>query len=116
MVEHGYPGWRQTTVAKTEAAQRPLRVNELVSLAAILNARVEELILPSAYRDLTATEARKRRRDLSASVMQLDQDIVRKKEQIAALSEEHDDLIYSRNEHAWILRLLEQRLAFEPPE
>jgi hypothetical protein len=32
----GYPDWRQTTIAKTEAAQRPLRLNELVALARIL--------------------------------------------------------------------------------
>lgn len=36
--------WQQTTVAKTEAARRPLRVNELVDLARILNVSPGDLI------------------------------------------------------------------------
>lgn len=116
MVERGYQGWRQTTVAKTEAAQRPLRVNELVSLAAILDVSVEELIAPSSYRDLTATEARKKLTELRAQLIQLDEEIVQVKDRIAALAEEHDALTYSRNELAWIMKLLEQRLDFEPTD
>lgn len=34
MIQRGFP-WRQSMAAKTEAAQRPVRVNELVALADI---------------------------------------------------------------------------------
>jgi transcriptional regulator with XRE-family HTH domain len=36
--------WIQTTVAKTEAADRPLRVNEVADLAKILGVRVPHLV------------------------------------------------------------------------
>jgi transcriptional regulator with XRE-family HTH domain len=41
--------WHQTTVAKTEAAGRPLRVNEVVDLAAVLRVTVWELIGPPQH-------------------------------------------------------------------
>jgi transcriptional regulator with XRE-family HTH domain len=40
--------WIQTTVAKTEAADRPLRVNELADLARVLDVRVPELVSTDA--------------------------------------------------------------------
>lgn len=36
--------WRQTTVAKTETAQRPLRVNEATALAAVLDVDWHEMV------------------------------------------------------------------------
>jgi transcriptional regulator with XRE-family HTH domain len=36
--------WLQTTVAKTEAADRPLRLNEVADLAKILGVRVPDLV------------------------------------------------------------------------
>lgn len=39
MADTGF-SWRQTTVAKTEGADRPIRVNELVHLAAIFGSTV----------------------------------------------------------------------------
>ena len=35
----GYASWHQTTIAKIEGAQRPLRVRELVALAGVLPCR-----------------------------------------------------------------------------
>lgn len=116
MAEHGHRGWRQTTVAKTEAAQRPLRVNELVSLAAILDVRLEKLVAPSWYRDMAVTEVRERLTDLRAHMAKLDEDIAQARKQIAELGEEIDGLTYSRNEASWMIRLLEQRLALETSE
>lgn len=43
MSEFGYP-WRQSTVAKTEAAERPIRVNELWSLAIALGVSTGDLL------------------------------------------------------------------------
>jgi transcriptional regulator with XRE-family HTH domain len=44
----GHP-WHQTTVVKTEAAGRPLRVNEVTDLAAVLGVSVWELMGPQVY-------------------------------------------------------------------
>jgi transcriptional regulator with XRE-family HTH domain len=46
MRRQGFP-WRQTTVAKTEAASRPLRVDELVALAQILNVDIKDMLNPT---------------------------------------------------------------------
>jgi transcriptional regulator with XRE-family HTH domain len=40
----GY-GWLQTTVTKTEAADRPIRLNEAVSLAALLELGVDDVLM-----------------------------------------------------------------------
>lgn len=42
---------RQSTIAKIEAAQRPVRVNEAVMLAAILRATVDDLLSEPGQRD-----------------------------------------------------------------
>ncbi|MFI5803001.1 helix-turn-helix domain-containing protein [Streptomyces sp. NPDC051561] len=43
MATKGYQ-WRQTTVAKTEAADRPIRVNEVQGLASIFGVTVSDLM------------------------------------------------------------------------
>jgi len=43
MVEAGFT-WRQTTVAKTEAAERPVPVAELVALARLFETPIPELL------------------------------------------------------------------------
>lgn len=43
MHEKGY-SWRQTTVAKTEAADRPIRVNEVQGLAIVFGVTVNDLL------------------------------------------------------------------------
>ena len=43
MAAYGYD-WHQTLVAKTEAAQRPLRLNEAADLAALFGASLESLL------------------------------------------------------------------------
>lgn len=116
MVERGHAGWRQTTVAKTEAAQRPLRVNELVSLAEILDASLEKLVAPSFYRDMTVPAAREMLSELKSQVAQMDMEIAQVTEQVAELRRQIDVLTYARNENAWIAKLLEQRLALEADE
>ncbi len=43
-VSSALPNWAQTTVAKTEAASRPIRVNEAAALAAALGVPLHELL------------------------------------------------------------------------
>lgn len=43
MTQLGF-SWRQTTVAKTEAAERPIRVNELAALAEIFGVGIAQLV------------------------------------------------------------------------
>jgi len=38
-------GWQQTTVTKTEAADRPIRLNEAASLAALLDLGVDDVLM-----------------------------------------------------------------------
>jgi transcriptional regulator with XRE-family HTH domain len=42
----GHGNWHQTTVGKTEAAARPLRLNEAVALAGLFEVPVTQLIAP----------------------------------------------------------------------
>ena len=50
------PGWAQTTVAKTEAATRPIRLNESTALAAALEVPLPTLL--HAQEDLETSRAR----------------------------------------------------------
>jgi uncharacterized protein (DUF3084 family) len=43
MIDAGH-SWRQTTVAKTEAADRPIRVNEAASLAGVFGITINDLL------------------------------------------------------------------------
>jgi|GEM_PF-4985214 len=50
------PGWAQTTVAKTEAATRPIRLNEASGLAAALEVPLQQLL--DALEDVETSKAR----------------------------------------------------------
>jgi transcriptional regulator with XRE-family HTH domain len=54
MRQRGYSGWTQSTIAKLEAASRPLRVNELADLAAVLRTTV-----PVLLGDMSSREAQR---------------------------------------------------------
>ncbi|KES07317.1 hypothetical protein BU52_09935 [Streptomyces toyocaensis] len=43
MTDQGY-SWRQTTVAKTEGADRPIRVNEMLGLARAFGLQIADLL------------------------------------------------------------------------
>ncbi len=45
MTVYGYD-WHQTTVGRTESAERPLRLNEVVHLAALFQVPVTQFLLP----------------------------------------------------------------------
>ncbi len=55
-VSSALPNWAQTTVAKTEAASRPIRVNEAAALAAALGVPLHELL--AVPDDLKALQSR----------------------------------------------------------
>ena len=55
MTSQGY-AWRQTTVAKTEAAERPLRINEVGALALVFGVGLADL-LDDAQREIHASAA-----------------------------------------------------------
>ena len=71
MAAYGYD-WHQSTVARTETADRPLRLNEVVHLAALFRVPVTQFLLPV---DMTLGEidaeiaaTTKRRDELEAEV------------------------------------------------
>jgi transcriptional regulator with XRE-family HTH domain len=45
----GYASWHQTTIAKIEGAQRPLRVRELVALAGVFGIAPSDLLSPAGW-------------------------------------------------------------------
>jgi transcriptional regulator with XRE-family HTH domain len=59
MAAYGYDSWRQSTVGRTETAQRPLRLNEAVHLAALFGVPIMQLLTPLPLRlDLLDEEIR----------------------------------------------------------
>lgn len=50
MGTYGYDSWHQTTVGRTETAQRPLRLNETVALAGLFGVPVTRLLTPLPMR------------------------------------------------------------------
>jgi transcriptional regulator with XRE-family HTH domain len=55
MKAYGYD-WQQATVARIEAASRPLRLNELLDLAALFSVSLTDLLAPSRERDPKSVE------------------------------------------------------------
>lgn len=60
---------RQSTIAKIEAAQRPVRVNEAAALAVVLHAGLADLVTDPAQRGALAA-ARNEERELAGQVLQ----------------------------------------------
>jgi transcriptional regulator with XRE-family HTH domain len=75
--------WIQTTVAKTEAADRPLRLNEVADLAKILGVRVPQLVSTRTDWDLQVIQGQLERwgvhaMRLQAEIDELDHQVVAK--------------------------------------
>ena len=68
MSARGHP-MRQSTIAKIEAAQRPVRVNEAVTLAAILRVSLADLLADRDRRDAIAA-ARYEEREVLGQLLQ----------------------------------------------
>lgn len=68
----GHP-WHQTTVVKTEAAGRPLRVNEVMDLAAVLGVTVWELMGPPQYPSPALRQLFRAKEDVERLQRQLDE-------------------------------------------
>jgi transcriptional regulator with XRE-family HTH domain len=70
----GY-SWLQTTVAKTEAAERPLRLNEATDLAGVLGVEVGYLLTPPLTGMLAASQDLRELLRLEEIVEQLDAEV-----------------------------------------
>jgi transcriptional regulator with XRE-family HTH domain len=66
--------WIQTTVAKTEAADRPLRLNEVADLAKILGVRVPHLVSTRTDWDLQVIQGQLERWGVHAMRLQAELD------------------------------------------
>lgn len=67
MVNAGYTNWHQTTVGKTEAGQRPLRLNEAVALGGLLGIPLTQLLAPlQVDADAVAAEIERTEAELAA--------------------------------------------------
>jgi transcriptional regulator with XRE-family HTH domain len=107
MREAGF-SWRQTTAAKTEASDRPVRVNEAAALASILGTSLAELTgqhdmehsrlvtrVESAEAELRKLAAITRRQTAAAESAQHDEEVAHARlqylRQLLEFSKEHDD-------------------------
>jgi len=99
------PAWAQTTVAKTESASRPIRLNEVAALAKVLGVALHELI--DAPQNVAILQAQAkvesllheeailvaRKRDLIRTVGRLEHDIEDIDERGEKLYEELEDAL-----------------------
>jgi transcriptional regulator with XRE-family HTH domain len=86
---HGV-NWHQTTVAKVEAGERPVRLNEVIALAEVLNVPPVSLIEPGGptTADLAAAEAK---------VLRARASIERAEQVLAAAREMYDRVVAERD-------------------
>jgi transcriptional regulator with XRE-family HTH domain len=81
--------WVQTTVAKTEAADRPLRVNEVADLARILGTRLPDLV--SAHSDWNRKGINLMLSHFQGHAARLRMDIDELNQQLAAKTQAYDE-------------------------
>jgi transcriptional regulator with XRE-family HTH domain len=81
--------WIQTTVAKTEAADRPLRVNEVADLARILGTRLPYLVSSHADWELEAIKVTQE--GYLNHAMRLKRDIDELNQQLAAKTQAYEE-------------------------
>ncbi len=92
----GY-NWIQTTVAKTEAAERPLRINEATDLAGVLGVEVSYLLSPPLTGMLAVSQDFREYLRLREIIEHLDVEHRALEQQILQKSE---DLRLARRQHA----------------
>lgn len=92
--------WLQTTVAKKEAAERPLRVNEVTDLAAVLGVDVPYLLgPPPTGMTAAAQDFREMLRvqeiaeQLDAEVTALQQEFTRKQENLVLARQQYGEAL-----------------------
>jgi transcriptional regulator with XRE-family HTH domain len=91
----GY-NWLQTTVAKTEAAERPLRLNEATALAGVLGIETEYLLSPPLTGLLDVSQDLREMWRLQEIVGQLDAELSVLQEEF---TRKQDDLFLARQRY-----------------
>ncbi|MEU2162409.1 helix-turn-helix transcriptional regulator [Streptomyces sp. NPDC019208] len=122
MSDQGY-GWRQTTVAKTEAADRPIRVNEIQGLARVFNVQMTDLLtVPIDDVDVAnaaalladvravAVAARQRLDECEREHARVTTDLAAAREDVARIEEELGE---RRQEYQLAVKAAEERKARE---
>lgn len=98
MIDVGH-SWRQTTVAKTEAADRPIRVNEAAALAGVFGITINDLLTVPIddYHLASATvrlsEARALAEAAKQRVNELERNRQQAEEQLAAAQQEYSRIL-----------------------
>jgi transcriptional regulator with XRE-family HTH domain len=80
--------WRQTTVTKTENADRPIRVNEAVHLSQIFGVTIGELLPGVGHPDLNAPigAARRRVRECERAKTRIDDELAEARREVDRLA------------------------------
>jgi len=98
-------GWHQTTVAKTERAERDPRYQELLALAEVLAVSLDDLLgLAVEPEDEETSEAR-------FKIHRLEQEEQLRRHQVAFLERDIEDLEAQRKEHLQRLSELKKEIA-----
>lgn len=101
MAAFGYD-WHQTTVGRIEAAQRPLRLNEAVSLAALFDVPLTQLLVsPTMGIDDIDGEIEQTEEKLAASLEQLEVERARLDEVNARMADVRGDYDKVAREIGW---------------
>jgi transcriptional regulator with XRE-family HTH domain len=116
--------WRQSTVAKTEAATRPVRVDEAAALAAIFGVTVDDLVRTelhplTARIQLTAAALAEATRELAQRERERDTAEWRCREaqsRLEALEEFAEAAFADRSRDRWVAALIRVIEEFEPDE
>jgi transcriptional regulator with XRE-family HTH domain len=107
MRAYGYD-FHQTTIAKIEAAQRPLRVRELADFAALYGVEIQELVYPPSG---SLTEVNQEIAELESRRMRVQEEISRNQELLGAAEYELHERRKRYQENAAAAAVLEGRLS-----
>jgi predicted RNase H-like nuclease (RuvC/YqgF family) len=102
MKAYGYD-WHQTTVGRIEAAQRPLRLNEAVDLAALFGVSLQ-MLLTRAQRELDAE-------DLLEQIRKLRMRITETEKELKAATQEWEETQTHERIARGVVRRIEARVS-----
>ena len=116
--------WQQSTVAKTEAAARPVRVDEAAALAGIFGVTVDDLVRPELHPlttriQLTAAALAEASRELAQRERARDAAVLRHRdaqERLDALEEFAEATFTDRSRDRWAGAVIQVLEVFEPNE
>lgn len=104
----GYETWHQTTIARVESADRPLRLNEAETLATLFGVTIADLTIGKISAEDAAGEIAKLEPELQAATEKLET----AKEAVEVKAGRLQELVDARDEAFFAQRRIQARLDF----